>query len=708
MHRCFKPFIGGIDAVWLQVSIFQKGLYMRTLHLPALFMWAILILSACSEPESGPIPGSAEPHLAPGPDGSVIMSWLEAQGEATALRYSLLSGGEWSKPRTIASGDNWFVNWADFPSVVAIDDDLWAAHWLVKAADGTYEYDVAVSISADGGKTWQEPITPHTDGTLSEHGFVSLYPARGGVGALWLDGRSMETGMTLRSAVVTKDSQVTEGQLADDLVCDCCQTDVAMGPDGPIAVYRNRTADEIRDIYVMRMVDGKWEQGRPVADDGWNIAGCPVNGPAIAARGDHVAVTWFTAANNETKVRLAMSTNGAESFGDAIDIAVDRPLGRVGILLLDNGTAIVSWLSQGEGSEGLIQARAVFADGTLGEATTVATTSSGRMSGFPQIAEHGDGIVFAWTQTGGDASRVETLIYDKSALVQRPAEVVQQCPPTIGIALQVLGSGGPVADDARASTAYLVWIDGKSRLMIDAGGGSFLRFGEAQARFTDLDFVGLSHFHTDHSADFPALLKSGYFTNRERELVVAGPGGNSRFPGLRTYLDSMLNPDDGAYAYLGGYLDGSGGLVKIEAVEVDASDPITVYEHGDITVDALHVPHGIVPALAFRVTIEEESLVFSSDQSLGNPAFETFAAHASTLVMHMPLPEAATSGTTLHAVPSRIGEFAGAAQPGMLVLSHFMARSLRDFDTNVDLVRAGYDGDIIVAEDLACYSLNGN
>jgi len=432
----------------LQAPTFQKGLCMRAVHKPAPLIWAMLALAACSEPASGPAPGSAEPHLAPGPDGSVIMSWLEPHGAATALRYSLLNAGEWSTPKTIARGDNWFVNWADFPSVVAIDDTLWAAHWLVKAADGTYEYDVAVSISTDGGETWQEPIAPHTDGTLSEHGFVSLYPANGGVGALWLDGRNMESGMTLRSAVVSKDSRITDSQLADDLVCDCCQTDVAMGPNGPIAVYRNRTPDEIRDIYVIRMIGGKWEQGRPVANDGWNIAGCPVNGPAIAAQGSNVAVAWFTAANNKTKVRFALSTDGAEKFGDAIDIAIDRPLGRVGLLLLDDGTALVSWLSQGEGSEGLIQARAIFADGALGEVTTVAKTSSGRMSGFPQIAEYADSIVFAWTQTGTDESRVRTLIYDKGELIQRPAQVAQQCPPSEGIALQVLGSGGPIADDA--------------------------------------------------------------------------------------------------------------------------------------------------------------------------------------------------------------------------------------------------------------------
>ena len=147
------------------------------------------------------------------------------------------------------------------------------------------------------------------------------------------------------------------------------------------------------------------------------------------------------------------------------------------------------------------------------------------------------------------------------------------CPPATGVALQVLGSGGPIADDGRASSGYVVWVDGASRVMIDAGGGTFLRFGEAQARFEDLDFIGLSHFHTDHSADFPALLKSGFFSGRERALTVAGPSGDGPFPGFDLFLESMIGKQ-GAYGYLSGYLDGSGGLVKLEASEVSESETI--------------------------------------------------------------------------------------------------------------------------------------
>lgn len=284
------------------------------------------------------------------------------------------------------------------------------------------------------------------------------------------------------------------------------------------------------------------------------------------------------------------------------------------------------------------------------------------------------------------------------------AEPENACPPDVGVALQVLGSGGPVADDGRASSAYLVWLDGRARVLIDAGGGSFLRFGEAGARFADLDFVGLSHFHTDHSADFPALLKSGYFSGRTRSLAVAGPDGNDRFPGLGAWLDAMLAEGRGAYAYLAGYLDGTDGLVRIVPTEVahDAPAPVRVFENASLTIDAMHVPHGIVPALAFRVRAGGTTIVFSGDQNLSGPAFLPFARNADVLVLHMALPEGATSGTQLHAVPSRIGEFAAEAEPRTVLLSHFMARSLRDLDGNVAEVKNRFGGKLLLADDLLC------
>ena len=289
------------------------------------------------------------------------------------------------------------------------------------------------------------------------------------------------------------------------------------------------------------------------------------------------------------------------------------------------------------------------------------------------------------------------------------AQPDSRCPPDNGVALQVLGSGGPIADDGRASTAYILWIDGRSRVMIDAGGGTFLRFGEAGATFEALDFVGVSHFHTDHSADFPALLKSGSVADRERPLAVAGPGAGGPCPGLDNDLRAMLEPGAGAYGYLGGYLDGTRGLVQLSPTEIsiDASEVSAVFDSDNLKITAIPVPHGIVPALGFRVRVDDKSVVFASDQNGSDPAFVDFARDADVLVMHMAIPESATGGALqLHAKPSRIGEVAAAAGVDTLLLSHFMARSLRDFEGNVDKVRAAFDGEIIVAEDLACLRLD--
>jgi ribonuclease BN (tRNA processing enzyme) len=245
------------------------------------------------------------------------------------------------------------------------------------------------------------------------------------------------------------------------------------------------------------------------------------------------------------------------------------------------------------------------------------------------------------------------------------------CPPAEGVALQVLGSGGPVADDARASSAYLVWVDGKSRALIDAGGGGFLRFAEAQASFTDLDFVGLSHFHADHSADFPALLKSGNFSSRD--------------------------------------LDGSGGLAQLKAIEIGndfVNDQNLLDEDSELRISAMRVPHGIVPAVAFRIDVRGDSIVFSSDQNGSDDNFVAFARDATILVMHMPIPEEVDDGARqLHAVPSEIAAIATAADVKQLVLSHFMARSLRNLDDNVQLVQDGYDGDLRLASDLMCTTI---
>lgn len=275
-----------------------------------------------------------------------------------------------------------------------------------------------------------------------------------------------------------------------------------------------------------------------------------------------------------------------------------------------------------------------------------------------------------------------------------------------GIALQVLGSGGPIADDARAASGYLLWQDGRARVLVDAGGGVFQRFGATGARLEDLDLLALTHMHTDHASDLPALLKGGYFSPRTRALPVSGPSGNELMPPVGGFLDAMFHPERGAFRYLSGFLDGTGGLFPLRPVEVDAGGdrPATVLSAEGLEVRAVGVHHGPIPTLSYLFVIDGERIALGGDQNTTRGTFAALARGADLMVMPMAIPEGAgDAARNLHATPSQVGRAAAAAGPGELVLSHLMARSLRDLASNVDRVRAHYPGPVTVAEDLGCF-----
>lgn len=276
-------------------------------------------------------------------------------------------------------------------------------------------------------------------------------------------------------------------------------------------------------------------------------------------------------------------------------------------------------------------------------------------------------------------------------------------------AVQVLGSGGPAPDVGRASSAYLLWLDGHSRVLIDAGGGTFVRFSESGASLEDLWLVALSHFHTDHAAEFPAFLKGGYFSDRTAGLKVAGPSGAGLFPGLNDFLEAMFDEENGAFRYLSGYISGDEAF-QILPVEIPHRDELNhmAFASEALEVTATGVPHGIVPALSFRLKTPQISVVFAGDQNGNSEAFVEFARGADLLVMHMPIPEHAAGGARqLHAPPSLIGKIAEKAGAETLLLSHFMSRSIKELDASLALVRDNYSGRIIVAQDLLCVPVTG-
>ena len=364
--------------------------------------------------ESPAAPGSAEPNLAVGADGRLYFSWIEPHGDdASALRFSAWEGEAWSAPRTIATGDDWFVNWADFPSMAALADGTLAAHWLAKSGSGTYSYDVMLSLSWDGGDTWSEPVRPHSDGTQSEHGFVSLIPWGDRFALFWLDGRqtvAAERGpMTLRHGTVDREGNVGPDVLVDGSVCDCCQTDaVRLADDSLLVAYRGRSSAEIRDIYVSRLEGEGWSEPAAVFEDNWETTQCPVNGPAIASRGDRLVAAWFTRSEpRQGHVRVAFSGDGGRTFDEPIEVDDGEPDGRVDLSLLEDGSALVAWLELGDTPS--IRVRRVSPDGATGEAVVATTTSGARASGFPRMARFDGRTFLAWTEPG-DPSHVRMAV----------------------------------------------------------------------------------------------------------------------------------------------------------------------------------------------------------------------------------------------------------------------------------------------------------
>ncbi|MEX2282280.1 MAG: sialidase family protein [Gemmatimonadota bacterium] len=352
-------------------------------------------------------PGSAQPNLGVGTDGRVYMTWLQPADSGHALKLSVLRGTQWSPPVTIRTGRDFFVNWADFPSIQVGERGQLAVHWLQRNGRGTYAYGVRVAQSTDDGKTWSTAVMPHRDTSQTEHGFVAMWREKDQVGAVWLDGRKFakeghdaSNEMMLVTTMIAGNGKLGPEVRLDERTCDCCQNSAAVTSNGPIVAYRNRSDQEIRDIYVTRRVNGQWTPGVPVHNDNWHIAACPVNGPVVVAAGNRVALAWFTAANDSARVKMAFSDDGGARFGAPVRIDRGSPAGRVDVAWLSDGSALVTWVERTGGENAEVRARRVNRNGRAGSPTTIATSSAARASGFPRMAVTGSDVVFAWTVPG--------------------------------------------------------------------------------------------------------------------------------------------------------------------------------------------------------------------------------------------------------------------------------------------------------------------
>lgn len=396
------------------------------LFIPLLFI--VFLLTGCSgengtesdlffswkEIESPASKQSGQPFLYNDGDGNVYLSWIEPGiGNKHAFRFASFIGNGWSEPVTIAEGDEFFVNWADVPSIFKSKNGMFAAHWLQSSGEWIFAYDVKISLSDTNGTRWSVPFSPHHDGTKTEHGFASFFDhPDGGIGIVWLDGREAEYSgaageghaseagwnMHLRSTVIQSNNYRSEEILLDDRVCECCPTAAVETKNGVLVAYRDRTEDEIRDISLVRFEDGGWTAPYPLYEDGWNIAGCPVNGPALSAIKNNVTAAWYTAADNDARVYVAFSDDGGISFNEPVRVDNGLPAGRVAIEQLDDGSAIIMWVEILEEDAGLM-VRRVHPDGTSGDAEMIASVNDDRSSGFPRVARIQDTILFAWVDS---------------------------------------------------------------------------------------------------------------------------------------------------------------------------------------------------------------------------------------------------------------------------------------------------------------------
>ncbi|MFT4565736.1 MAG: hypothetical protein ACI9FN_000689, partial [Saprospiraceae bacterium] len=363
---------------------------------------------------------SLAPNLFRSPSDLLYMTWIEIVNDSSySLQYATFGEEGWSKPNEIISGTNWFVNWADIPALVTYDDKHIAAHWLQMSGDGTYDYSVQVTLSKDGGQNWSNPIIPHQQEIPAEHGFVSMAPLDDRhFQIVWLDGRNTKIGtgesdghdhgggqMTLRSAVLDYEGNITEEHEIDGRVCDCCQTDLIIDGNIPIVIYRDRSPSEVRDISISRYYDDKWTEPVKVHNDEWTINGCPVNGPAIALNNEEIGVAWYTASEQAPKILIASSIDGGKNFSEPVQIDQENPVGRVDLIHWNDGF-MASWVESKNDESFLMMS--YYQDGIVTQTYEIMPLNASRRGGFPIIEPVEDGIIVAWTEVGKSKTSVQS------------------------------------------------------------------------------------------------------------------------------------------------------------------------------------------------------------------------------------------------------------------------------------------------------------
>ena len=359
---------------------------------------------------------NAQPSLVSN-NGLLSLTWISSDEDMNAkLNFRQFKDGDWLNPMTLAVGSDWFVNWADFPTH-AISGDQVLTSYLKKSAGGSYTYDVFLSLHNLSGEKVKEDFILNTDGFKAEHGFVSIV-AKDDEGFLitWLDGRNTlendangnHKPMTIRFAEVTNNGDIINENELDASVCDCCQTSITNTDKGPLVVYRNRSEKEVRDIYVTRNIDDRWETPAAVHNDGWVIYGCPVNGPKVVSNSNNIAVSWFTVYDGKPRVNLSFSKSYGASFDSPIQINDNNAIGRVDVLYLNDREVLVSYMED-DNFDTYLRLKKVSIDGQVSKPITISKIDSGRNTGVPQLEILNDEIFVVWTVFENENNQLKTV-----------------------------------------------------------------------------------------------------------------------------------------------------------------------------------------------------------------------------------------------------------------------------------------------------------
>lgn len=382
---------------------------MTTRFLSSLAFVAVAAIAGPKEIQNPAGPGSGQSFLIADAAGKVYLSWIEpTPAGGHRLQFAIRDGETWRVKGPAAEGRNWFVNWADYPTLLPLPAGTVAAHWLEKFADSKYSYGLKVTQSSATG-AWRVAFAPKVEREGDYTGFVSLIGLGQGIGVAYLapGPRGGEEDKTLRFARLSDQGAVVGDELLDSDVCTCCQTAAALTDDGPIVAYRDHEPGEIRDIAVVAFRNGKWTAPRAVRRDGWRINGCPVNGPALAAAGRRAVIAWYTAAEDKPRVYAAFSSNAGQDFGAAVQVDDGLPLGRVSVVALPDGGAVIGWIEKRSGGAAEIRLRRISPDGRRSASELVSAVDAGRKTGFPKMALSGGRLMLTWTADTVKTAEIE-------------------------------------------------------------------------------------------------------------------------------------------------------------------------------------------------------------------------------------------------------------------------------------------------------------